>query len=228
MTNKKNIASKLVLALFILTLISCCLLGSTFARYASGGSGKATIGVAEWNIAITPVGESTINVDANKLSPAMTVWQDSGNRTKEGEVFAVATIINSGDVAAKVTVTGEDAITVNLDGATFDDAANGFQIGTADTYAPNQAPTEAQAEALFSVELFTDSEGTTALSDENNTIAANGGTITIYAQVTWTSADSGTSAAYADALDTWVGENATGISFTLSYSAVQASVLPTA
>ena len=29
MTQKKNIASKLVLVLFVLTLLSCCLLGST-------------------------------------------------------------------------------------------------------------------------------------------------------------------------------------------------------
>ena len=50
MTKKKNIASKLVLVLFVLTLISCCLLGSTFARYVSSGSGQASVGIAKWDV----------------------------------------------------------------------------------------------------------------------------------------------------------------------------------
>ena len=58
MTKKKNIASKLVLVLFVLTLISCCLLGSTFARYVSGGTGSASVGIAKWEIDITGGGTS--------------------------------------------------------------------------------------------------------------------------------------------------------------------------
>ena len=50
MTQKKNIASKLVLVLFVLTLLSCCLLGSTFARYVSGGTGSASVGIAKWDV----------------------------------------------------------------------------------------------------------------------------------------------------------------------------------
>lgn len=53
MTNKKSIVSKLLLGLVLLTLISCCFLGSTFARYTSGGSGSASTGIANWSIDIT-------------------------------------------------------------------------------------------------------------------------------------------------------------------------------
>ena len=219
MTNKKNIAAKLVLALFILTLISCCLLGSTFARYASGGSGTASIGVAEWDVAITP--ETSFEVETNKISPSMDVY-DGTARTHESDGFAVATIINTGDVDAKVTVTvGEEISFTMQDSCEFGSGI--FVDGESYT---GTAATEEQVEDLFTIKLYTDADCTTELSEKTNTVAAESGSLTIYAQITWTSDDTGTNAAYADALDTWVGENVTSLSFTLSYTAVQASTLP--
>ena len=41
MVKKKEIVSKLVLGLFVLTALSFCFLGSTFARYTSGGESTA-------------------------------------------------------------------------------------------------------------------------------------------------------------------------------------------
>ena len=46
MTKKKSIFIKLFVALVALTLISCCFLGSTFARYTSEDSGTASVNVA--------------------------------------------------------------------------------------------------------------------------------------------------------------------------------------
>ena len=53
MTQRKSIGAKLFIALIALTLISCCFLGSTFARYTSGGKGSASTGVAKWSIDVT-------------------------------------------------------------------------------------------------------------------------------------------------------------------------------
>ena len=50
MVKKKRIVSKLILALVVLTAISCCFLGSTFARYTSGGSGASSVDVAKWDV----------------------------------------------------------------------------------------------------------------------------------------------------------------------------------
>ena len=53
MKQKSRIVSKLFAALVILTLISCCFLGSTFARYTSKSTGTASVGVAKWDVDIT-------------------------------------------------------------------------------------------------------------------------------------------------------------------------------
>lgn len=50
MKQKTRIASKLFAALVVLTLISCCFLGTTFARYTSTSTGEAMIHVANWSI----------------------------------------------------------------------------------------------------------------------------------------------------------------------------------
>lgn len=224
MTNKKNIASKLVLALFILTLISCCLLGSTFARYASGGSGTASIGVAKWDVSIDDSAMATITVTNNKLSPSMDDWQTDDDRTHSTGKIPVATITNSSDVAAKVSVTGANAITLSCTSAWGD----GYSVSSG-SYTGNGV-SEDQAKGLFSVTLYSNTENsaetaTTTWAD-NYTLAANGGVVYIFAEVTWTSDDQGNNAAYADAIDTWVGENVTSLSFTLSYTAVQNSEIP--
>lgn len=46
MTQKRKLVSKLFVAVVVLTLVSCCFLASTFARYTSGGSGTGTVEVA--------------------------------------------------------------------------------------------------------------------------------------------------------------------------------------
>ena len=50
MVKKKGIVSKLILGLFVLTAISFCFLGRTFARYTSGGTGSATADIAKWSV----------------------------------------------------------------------------------------------------------------------------------------------------------------------------------
>ena len=222
MTNKKNIASKLVLALFILTLISCCLLGSTFARYASGGNGKASVGVALWDVGITD--SSTSSFSTVDLSPSKGEYSGTPRTHVTGKVL-VATIVNSGDVKALVKVTAGELVATLADQKSW---GTGFTVN-GEGYSGTGASKE-QVEDLFSIAFYTDDaatfDGGQPLSD-NYPLAANGGVVYIFAEVTWTSDDQGNNAAYADAIDTWVGENVTSLSFTLSYTAVQNSTRPT-
>ena len=39
-TEKRRVVTRLCIALVVLTLLSCCFLGSTFAKYVTGGSGN--------------------------------------------------------------------------------------------------------------------------------------------------------------------------------------------
>ena len=224
MTKKKNIASKLVLVLFVLTLISCCLLGSTFARYVSGGTGSASVGIAKWDVDVNTSATSTITFD--KLSPSMAEKVDGGNRTNSTGLVKVAEITNGGDVDATVTITVGD----------IDFGSIGFGSGYVwnDTFVDGDGPSEEQVRALFSIDLYyttTDAAATTNGITSGNAIgtklSATNGTFYIWAEVTWTSTDQqmgGT--VFGDKVDTWVGENIGTISYSLTYSAVQGSEKP--
>ena len=227
MTKKKNIASKLVLVLFVLTLISCCLLGSTFARYVSGGTGSASVGIAKWKIDITGGGTSgATEVEFDKLSPSMADKVGGGNRTNSTGLVKVAEITNSGEVDAEVTISvGE----IDFAGVTF---GNGYEWQT-DKVA-GDGPSEAQVEALFSIKLYYTTDDTAATDNEITSgtaitakLTKDGGIFYIWAEVTWTSTDQQNGGTvFGDKVDTWVGENIGKISYSLSYTAVQGSEQP--
>lgn len=229
MTQRKSIGAKLFIALIALTLISCCFLGSTFARYTSGGSGSASTGVAKWSINVTGGGASgNMEVDfTQKLSPSMkdfvSTSPDQARTNSTGKIL-IATIKNTGDVAAKVTITA-GAITIKkTDGVEYgNESITDVNVGD------GIAPTKAQVEGLFEIKLYRD------VSDEYTDdgaeiggeidLPATNGVVYIFAEITWTSADT-EGKAVADAIDTWVGENVTEISYAFSYTAVQASEIP--
>lgn len=228
MTQRKSIGAKLFIALIALTLISCCFLGSTFARYTSGGNGSASTGVAAWNINVTGGGASdSMVVDfTNKLSPSMddfvsTSAEDA--RTNSTGKILIATIKNEGDVAAKVTITAGDITIEKTVGVEYGDESI-TDVNVND----GVAPTEDQVKALFDIKLYKDvsDEYTDGAKIEGEIdLAAETGVVYIFAEITWTSADT-QGKAVADAIDTWVGENVTEISYTFSYTAVQASEKP--
>lgn len=126
----------------------------------------------------------------------------------------VATISNTGDVDALVTLTtGESTIT---------DPEGGWGDYS-----------DSEIEGLFTIKLYTSTEeevspavgDLTAYTKAIN-VPATSGTLYVYAVVTWTSDVGGKTGTDADARDTWVGENVTGVSFDISYTAVQNSQLP--
>ena len=239
MTQKKSIASKLLLAAIALTLISFCFLGSTFARYTSSNRGSASLNVAKWDVSMK---EDSISVDFKKLSPLADPYKGKGAsapdaRVKVTERELVATIENKGDVDADITINfGNEKVTKGGSG----NYGDGISIdGTGN-------PTEQNVLDLFEIKLYC---GTTEgadnasndLTDGETVTLATGDTIYVYAEVIWTSADvsywnycgadeaAHTSAAVmADALDTWVGKNVTSVGYSISYTAVQISELPDA
>lgn len=230
MTKRKGIVSKLFVAVVALTLISCCFLGSTFARYTSKGNGSATTNVALWDIDFG-AGEDNgaADVTFDKLSPAAGEYKgDSEKRTNATGRVLVATITNNGDVDASVTVEA-GALTVTL--------LSGKQYGT-QGYGNNEGAltgdgaSQAQVEGLFSIKLYQDDTNVwtdgAEIKEDAIPVAAKGDsatTVYIFAEVTWTSHDD-LEEVVSDAIDTWAGENVESVKYAISYTAVQASKLP--
>ena len=208
MKQKTRIASKLFAALVVLTLISCCFLGTTMARYTSAGTGKASVDVALWNIELTggiATDESTFSF--GDLSPAMEKY-DGTARTNSTNPELIVSITNNSDVSAKVKVSQADPYF-------------GFQ-GDAGEY-------ENALDDIFKISYYR-----AYTSETENTPYALGTEVTlnkgekldIYAVVTWNSDVEGVTGDAADARDTFIGENITSVNWSLVYSAVQASELP--
>lgn len=227
MTKKKNIASKLVLVLFVLTLISCCLLGSTFARYVSGGGATASIGIAKWDVDITGGGTSgSTTIEFGNLSPDIDAdFNDTTNRVQATGKKLVATIENKSDVDAYVSVS-LGAMTISLDSG----KDYGVGIDTGNWNTSNVAATQEQVEQVLQIKLYWDDSKTYTNGNEwsgTQKLVARSGIIYIFAEATWTSMDTEyANENVADAIDTWIGENVTKISANITFSAVQASELP--
>ena len=224
MTKKKNIFVKLFVALVALTLISCCFLGSTFARYTSGGDGSATVNVANWQIGISGNGVGSTTMSFGNLSPSGKANTVENRQNSTGRIL-VATITNNGEVNASVTVTLGEYITFYGLTPVGGTEASSTEVSSWGDYSKEEV------EALFTLKLYyATQEGT-----ENATKPVTSGTAIsdplaptksyyIYAEVVWTSGNGEDG----DALDTWVGQNVGSVNWSLSYTAVQASDLPTA
>lgn len=217
MTQKRKLVSKLFVAVVVLTLVSCCFLASTFARYTSGGSGTGTVNVATWKITGKGTGDAgEINATFDKLSPSKDAYDNTPRKHSTAPVL-VATISNTGDVDALVTLTTGASTITEPDGGWGGDG--GYS--------------ESEIEGLFTIALYTsttngaaDSVGDLTAYTVALNVPATSGTLYVYAVVTWTSDDKTVTGEDADARDTWVGENVTGVSFDISYTAVQNSQLP--
>ena len=231
MTKRKGIVSKVVLVLVVLTLISGCFVGTTLARYASQGSGSATTSVANWRVSITGDAVSdSASMAFSDLSPSDEAWSNGVTRKHSTGKKLVATIVNAGEVDATVTVsvdTAEDNVKVYGLRSESNDAS-ATEVSSGGEYS------KATVLGLFTVSLY---YGTTTGADNATnpimsgtalTTLGKGNTYYIYAEVTWTTADSGEDGTAGDALDTWVGNNVGSIVYNLSYTAVQASEVPAA
>ena len=243
MKEQKKSTSKVIvrsaLILLLLTLISGCFLGSTFARYVSKGEGDLSAGVAKWSITETPSSaEGAAAVSLGDFSPNMAGYVKDKTRKRSLNDVTLFTLTNEGDVDAYVKVTIGETVTlyeeenqiINLDAA---------DRGGEDYYAPHSG----QINSIFDLSDFEykiDGSPVSVSSDEGYTDMyklESGKTLTVTAIVTWTTdLTTDTDALYttvdaigcvfADYRDTWLGENVVNIGWTYSWYALQGSELP--
>lgn len=197
MKQKTRIASKLFAALVVLTLISCCFVGTTFARYTSTGSGVASVVVAKWDINVGGGSMSdSMNFTFDKLSPTHTT-SNSGTNVISGQSI---TITNTGDVDALLTISVDPMEYTGslVTGLTATDLNNVFSFTLS----------------------YTGGSITVSGTKQTATISlpAQSGSITLNASVTWTTTS--------DTIDTLIGENITSVSWDVDFTAVQSSTLP--
>lgn len=197
-TEKKRILSKVLIVLAALTLLSCCFMGSTFAKYVTNGSGSASMTIADWDVAI--VKEQQGNVTITDLSP------DVDGVSHSTRWIKVAAISNSGDVSADVTVSVSK---LTVGSAVFEEGADEDERWI-------QYVSDTQLQTVFTVAFASDASGT-AITNNKFTLAPSGSQ-DIYMQVTWKTQN--------DAQDTFFGEYLDSLTWTISYSAVQSSELP--
>lgn len=240
MKQKTRIASKLFAALVVLTLISCCFLGTTFARYTSSSSGAAQVQVATWNVSITGAGAGSGTIGFGKLSPDDSKYTGA-KRLNQTKVLKVATITNNSDVEADITLTvGANSFAYGATSATtFNKAVELWDLlnRTTNIGSDEGDVTESDLLSMFTIVLYEDAAGTDPLESTSFTLGTEGTEKTkdIYAKVVWTTddtnstydSDSGVSSSVkADDMDTFVGMYVTTVNWSLSYTAVQGSELP--
>lgn len=213
MTKRKNVVSKMLLLVLILTLISCCFLGSTFARYTSDGRGTGTLQVAKWDVTITGAATGESELVFGQLSPAAEEYV-SENRSHSTGRIAIATITNASDVQAEVTFTATELVFKKAD--------------TEITYSPYE---KSVLQDVITIRFYDVDSGGTALElqgGEYTTTLDKTVSITIYAEIIWTSdlesdVNKGTDG---DARDTWIGQNVETVTCEFTYKAVQATQIP--
>lgn len=218
MTKRKSVVSKLLLLVALMTIVSCCFLGSTFARYISTGTGTATIPVAKWSITVGDTGSGAAKFA--KLSPLAAPYEGTVRANPSGKIL-VASMSNGGDVDALVKFTIDDVVIAS-------DAAYGKGVAT------DGIPTADEVKKVFSVKFYyaltkSAAAATNEITDEGVTLNAADGdrtAIYIYAEATWTSDDDTIYGENADLRDTYIGQYVANVVYKYTWKAVQVTDLP--
>ena len=229
--SKKRIVPMLFALLVVLTLVSCCFLGSTFARYTSTGTGSASAEVAKWEIELNgdDITEGADEVTLDKISPDDAAWATGRDRVHASEGVLAATIVNASDVKADIGVTLQ--LPDFLGDDTYEITGWDNEKGIAGT---NGVPSYQEAYTTIQVQFAADTRGlvdeSTAWKNYGETVtvenvAEHDGAVYVYVRIVWDTHDD-YGQVLSDKLDTWLGQNVTKVSCKLSYVAVQSSELP--
>ena len=209
----------MMFALLVLTLVSFCFVGFTFARYTSSGNGTATATIAKWSVTGTFAGEADAAIDMKNISPSMneyngTSYVADNARKNTSKSIQVLTIKNESDVDALVKVTATISIVEPSPAGVTDkmSAENILKHFTVTLYKADG--TQITEDAIRLAAKASDSE------------AAQ---LVVSAKITWTSDLNETVfGAAADAEDTYIGQYLDVLTVTINYTAVQGSQLPNA
>lgn len=174
MTKKaKKLFLRSVAALAALTVVSCGLLGSTFARYISTSEGDAVTGIAKWDVKLENKFPNTTAIMAveNKLSPDVEgAFNGTTDRVQSTGGALALTITNLGDVDANITVSlgGSELIYYSKysdDAQTaYDSWGSGFAVAEDGTIT---APSKAEANAVIKMEFAYSTDSGTELPGED-------------------------------------------------------------
>lgn len=206
-SDKKRILTRVLIVIAALTLLSCCFLGSTFAKYVTNASGKGTVEIANWDVSVTAGGSVEYTFD--NLSPD--IDSSSGGTHSTGWV-KVASLRNQGEVDADVTITGSGDVTTAMV-----KLLKSKQEAAKKTDLYKDCYSDTMLGQTFEIELASNETGTPLNS--SFTLNKTNGSQNVYARVTWTTTT--------DAIDTWYGTYLESITVSFSFSAVQAEEVPT-
>lgn len=230
--SNKKLAGKIAALVLMLTVISCCFVGSTFAKYTSSKTGTATVSAAKWEV--TGVSENSTSQEfamTAKLSPALEAAttadgdEESGS-TLKNTVSATYTITNKSDVDATIAWSLGDYTINAVTGATYNGENVSYTKGTGFTYGttPTTFLTDQNVKDTINVTLSA-KKGDAEFTSGSTLSAKNGETtesVTITVTATWTTATSD-----GDKIDTLIGMYVDSITQKLTVTATQASTVQT-
>lgn len=230
-SDKKRILTRVLIVIAALTLLSCCFLGSTFARYVTNEDGTAQVKVAKWDLSMAAEGSTEVVVggDDARLSPDAADFADGKNRIHKHAGELAMTITNNGDVAADVDVTFSVKGYQDTSGRPFTNwSTDGIQ-GSGD------APSETEATNTLKIQVAVTTSSTVPAEDATDwkdystvsvNVAAKNGVVYVYVRAVWETRDN-LGEDISDKIDTWLGENISAVVADISYTATQSSELPT-
>lgn len=230
-SDKKRILTRVLVVLAALTLLSCCFLGSTFARYVTNADGSAQVNVAKWDLIMTANGSTEVVVggDGAKLSPDAADWADGTDRIHKHAGALAMTITNKGEVAADVDVTFSVKGYQDTNGSWFTGWSTSGIQNNEGVPSETEATTTLKIQVAVTTSLTLPAAGADEWKDYGTVsvknVAAKGGVVYVYIRAVWDT-DDDLGEATSDKIDTWLGENISAVVADISYSAVQASELP--
>lgn len=129
MTKKKNVLMRSAGLLLVLVLVTSCFVGSTFAKYTVGGTGKDTARVAKFGVTITAEGTmfaeeyATDDRTATAITNSVVSTTDAGGQ--RDKVVAPGTKGNM----SSITLTGKPEVAVRVEYKVNTFALTGWQTG---------------------------------------------------------------------------------------------------
>lgn len=212
-------SSKLMRAsgiLLVLTLITSCFVGGTFAKYVSEGEGDDSARVAKWGVTVTVTGDG-FKTTYDKDDPDNNIKNDTVISSNEEKVVAPGTkgtfggvsIAGTPEVAVKIVTTAD----VELSGWNVADGGEfycplKFNIGNTTINGLDYSASTAGGEGSFENAIKTAIQDATTKEVE---AGANLSTIGEDITYSWEwpfSGSTGTAANQDDVLDTLLGNNA--------------------
>ena len=222
---KKN--SKLMRASFVLlvlTLITSCFVGGTFAKYVSEGEGTDSARVAKWGVEVTVTGDG-FHTTYSKDDVKSSVSSDTVISSNEKNVLAPGTkgtfggvkITGTPEVAVKIETTADvDLSGWDVDGGHFYCPVV-FKIGNETINGLDYSSASAGGAASFEAAIKEAIQDATTQEVEAGTDLNNIGENITYSWEWPFESATGTAANQSDELDTLLGNNAAeGIAPTIS------------